>query len=304
MRSAPSSGADPIDVNLQAAHDVRRALLDGARANTEANCRDGSIDRIEAPGKLLATGDLHDNPIHFNALLKAAGMTADTDKGAHLTLHELIHSDRLIDGMDFSYRMLARVAALKAAYPERVHTLLANHELAQIFGAGIVKNGVRCVDAFNDGIMHTFGDQAQAVTDAVGAFIRSMPLALRCHTPRGDILCAHSLPAPGAMGRFDATILDRQLTEDDYAPRQGSAYFMVWGRGYDHDQLEDLVERWGINLFILGHEHVDNGVGLVPPNAIVLNSDHDRGVYLPIDLDDPPTPMRALESVVSLSLPG
>ena len=283
---------------------MRRALLDGARANLEAGSRDGAIDRIHAPGNLLATGDLHDNPVHFNALMKAAGMTAETDNGAHLTLHELIHSDRLVDGMDFSYRMLARVAALKTAFPERVHTLLANHELAQVMGAGIVKDGVRCVDVFNDGVLDTFGDQSEVVTDAIGTFIRSMPLALRCHTPRGDILCAHSLPAPEAMGRFDATILDRPLTDDDYAPRKGSAYFMVWGRGYDHDQLEDLVERWGINLFILGHEHADSGVAFVPPNAIVLNSDHARGVYLPIDLDNPPSPMRALESVVSLSMPG
>ena len=270
----------------------------------DAECRCGSIDVIDAPGTLIATGDVHDNPMHFNSLVKAAGMTAETDNGAHLTLHELIHSDRLVDGMDFSHRMLARVAALKAAHPERVHTLLANHELGQIIGAGIVKNGVRCVDAFNDGIDYQFGEQAQSVHDAVGAFIRSMPLALRCHTARGDILCSHSLPAPGAMARFDTTILSRELTDDDYIPRQGSAYFMVWGRGYDHDQLEDLVERWGVNLFILGHEHADSGVALVPPNAIVLNSDHERGVYLPIDLENPPTPMRALESVVSLAHPG
>ena len=37
----------------------------------------------------------------------------------------------------------------------------------------------------------------------------------------------------------------RDLTDDDYVPRQGSAHLMVWGRGYDSEQLEDLVERWG-----------------------------------------------------------
>lgn len=208
----------------------------------------------------------------------------------HVTFHEVIHSDRLLNGLDLSYRALARIAELKLNAPERVHTLLANHELAQIVGAGIVKDGVKCVEAFNDGLAYVFGDDWEGVSAALGEFIRSMPLALRCRTPRGDILCAHSLPATGSMGRFDTTILSRELTEADYAPRVGSAHLMVWGRGYDAEQLEDLVERWGVNLFVLGHESAPDGYLVIPPCAVVLNSDHERGVYLPIDLDKPPSP--------------
>ncbi len=207
----------------------------------------------------------------------------------HITFHEVIHSDRLLNGLDLSYRALARIAEAKVCAPERVHTLLANHELAQIVGAGIVKDGVRCVEAFNDGLGYVFGDNWERVAEALGEFIRAMPLALRCVTPRGDILCAHSLPSPGVMGRFDTTILSRDLTDDDFAPRLGSAHLMVWGRGYDAEQLEDLVERWGVNMFILGHEKADNGCLVIPPCAIVLNSDHERGVYLPLDLDHPPS---------------
>ncbi len=209
-----------------------------------------------------------------------------------------------MNGMDFSYRALARVAALKAAFPERVHALLANHELAQMVGAGIVKDGVRVVEAFNDGVAYAFGDNAPAVDEAIRDFVRSMPLALRCGTARGDLLCAHSLPAPWSMQRFDPSILSRDLTDADYEPRQGSAHLMVWGRGYDAELIEDLVERWGVGLFILGHEHVENGVLFVPPCAVVLNSDHDRGVYLPIDLADPPSPPDAPARVIRLADPA
>jgi hypothetical protein len=287
----------------------------GARANREAVCRSGSIDRISAPGRLIATGDLHDNPLHFARLVRAAGMDQESRRAeqpdgqsassepaalsatvaprSHLVLHEIIHSDRLINGMDFSYRALARVAALKAQFPEHVHTLLANHELAQLTGAGIIKDGVKVVDAFNEGVEHMFGDDAPRVQEAIGEFIASMPLALRCvcsdESGAGrDILCAHSLPSTAMMGRFDATVLSRDLTPEDYEPRQGAAHIMVWGRGYDADQLEDLVERWGVNLFILGHEKAENGITVIPPCAVVLNSDHERGVYLPIDLSHPP----------------
>lgn len=302
-------------LDLRDAGSVREALLAGARANREAACRVGSIDRIAAPGRLIATGDLHDNPLHMARLVEAAGLFAEEPPATptHLVLHEIIHSDRLLNGMDFSFRALARVAALKADFPELVHALLANHELSQIVGAGIVKDGVKVVEAFNLGLEYAFGDEAAEVNEAIGEFVRSMPLALRCvcSCPQtgsglgsaggGDILVAHSLPSPMLMGRFDPGVLSRELTEDDYLPRQGAAHIMVWGRGYDAELLEDLVERWGVNLFILGHEKAENGVAYVPPCAVVLNSDHERGVYLPIDLEHPPRAQDAAGMVVPLA---
>lgn len=268
-------------------------MHEGAQANRDAACRKGSIDVINPPGRLIATGDLHDNPLHFARLIELAGMGGH-EAQAHVTLHEIIHPDQLFGQVDFSYRALTRVAQLKADFPEHVHVLLANHELAQIVGAGIIKNGVRVVEAFTEGIEHTFDEDADEVIRAIEVFVRSMPLALRVHTPRGDILCAHSLPGAAAMGRFDPSVLERDLRDEDYEPRRGSAHLMVWGRDYDAEQLEDLVERWGVVMFILGHQHVPTGIELIPPNAVVLNSDHERGVYLEIDLSDPPTPERCL----------
>ncbi|MEA5557623.1 hypothetical protein [Nodularia spumigena] len=283
---------------------VIRLFKEGTDASRDARCRVGSIDRIEPPGTLIATGDLHDNPVHMGRVVEAAGMglhPTPNQHAHHLTLHELIHSDRLMNGMDMSYRALARAAALKAAYPERVHLLLANHELSQIVGAGIIKDGIRVVEAFDAGVEFAFHERAEEVEQAIDDFVRAMPLALRCVTPRFDILCAHSLPGIGMMQRFDPAVLSRDLTPADYEPRVGSAHLMVWGRGYDAEQLEDLVERWGVNMFILGHEKAENGAKLVPPNAIILNSDHDRGVYLPIDLSDPPSVSEAMMGVIPLA---
>lgn len=290
-------------LNPTDADSVEQALALGAKANREAACRRGAVDVIGPPGRLIATGDLHDNPVHLEKLLRVAGMNeADVTPivPAHLTLHEIIHGDRLLNGMDFSYRMLARVARLKAMYPEHVHVLLGNHELAQMLKSGIIKDGVKSVEAFEAGLEYVFGSDAERIDRALCDFVRSMPLALRVHSPRGDILCAHSLPPAAIMGRFDTSVLDRDLTDQDYEPRQGAANVMVWGRGYDAEGLEDLVERWGVYLFILGHEKAPEGVKFVPPNAIVLNSDHERGVYLPIDLDRPPGPADAAGKVLSL----
>lgn len=281
---------------------VRDLFMAGAEANRKASCRRGSIDWIEAPGMLIATGDLHDNPLHMARLVTAAKMDgaasrsdAPGPQAPHITLHEIIHPPRLVNGMDFSFRALARVAALKAEFPERVHVLLGNHELAQVLGTAIIKDGVRVVDAFNAGLAYAYGDESESVAEAIKTFVMSMPVAMRveCLGPDGrpggrHLLCSHSLPSPGQMARFDPTILSRDLEERDYEPLKGSAYNMVWGRSHDAELLEDLVERWGINLFIIGHEKADNGVRIVPPNAVILNSDHERGVYLPLDLSDPP----------------
>lgn len=314
-------------IDLRDPDQVLLVLRAAAEANLTASCRSGAIDRIQPgesgghPGiigasRLIATGDLHDNPVHLARLVQAAGLEPEESQTppepsslvqdeampgydlAHLTLHEVIHGGRFVNGMDFSYRALVRVAALKAAHPEHVHTLLANHELSQIVGAGIIKDDINVVAAFNDAVDFVFGGAAKDIHQAIGTFIRSMPLALVCHavatsnassdtndgTPSASaIMCAHSLPAPEMMDRFDPDVLFRDLTDDDYIPRRGSAHLMVWGRGHTPEQLTGLAERWGVSLFILGHEKADEGVLLVPPNAVVLNSDHERGKMIELD---------------------
>ncbi|QOI99626.1 MAG: hypothetical protein HRU70_03695 [Phycisphaeraceae bacterium] len=310
---------DVSSLQLSSAKVVRDLFEAGAAACASAACRKGSIEVIGPPGVLIATGDLHDNPAHLGRLLEASGLSDGLWAGAggaaeralispdrHLLLHEIIHPPRLINGMDFSFRALARVAALKAQFPERVHVMLGNHELAQALGTAIIKDGVKVVDAFNAGLEYAYGIDADHVADAIKKFVLSMPIALRCVCPGADgragghhILCSHSLPSPAHMARFDPTLLARPLEFRDFEPLRGSAYMMVWGRGHDAEILEDLVERWGVNLFILGHEYAERGIRLIPPCGVVLNSDHAAGVYVPLDLSAPPR----FEAIPGLAVP-
>lgn len=287
--STPPAVFEGLD--LRDAGAVVDTLRRGAAAHLTNRWRRGIIEtvRLDPADRLVLTGDLHDNPLHLARVVRAAGMAGPPGpdaRPAHLTLHELIHGDRLTNGMDFSYRVLARAAALKAAFPEHVHTLLANHELAQVVGTGIVKDGVRVVEAFNEAIDCTFADRAPAVHAALAGFIRSMPLAVRFTMPGvPDLLCSHSLPPPELMDRFDPAVLERaqtELTDDDLVPRRGSVHLMVWGRGHTPDQLVGLAARWGVGLFVLGHEKAETGLIVLPPNALVLNSDHERGVHLDV----------------------
>jgi hypothetical protein len=310
--------------DMRSAKAVIAALEAGTLACRTAACRRKSIEVVEVSREdagtpaatLIATGDLHDNPLHLARIARAAGLMPDHPTSdiphptsvSHLTLHELIHGDRLVNGLDHSYRVLARAAAMKSAFPEKVHILLANHEIAQLTGTPVAKEGVRCNEAFEEGVYAAFagdgGEQAaHDVLQAIRNFLGALPLAVRfkCRGLDGDILCAHSLPSPGHMDTFDLTALDRDLTEADFTTRTGAARALTWGRGHTPEQIEQLAKAWNIRLFILGHEKAEQGCTIVSPKAIVLNSDHEHGVYARVDLTQPSTAHELHDSCTPLS---
>jgi hypothetical protein len=191
--------------------------------------------------------------------------------------------------------MLLRAAALVAERPHQVHLLLANHELAQLTGKGVTKGAGNAVALFDDGLAFVFGEDWIQVRDAIGGFIRALPLAL---ASAGGVLCAHSLPA--SLDGFDAGVLERDLADADYQAPRGAAHRMVWGRGYSEAAVETLAGRWGVRLFCLGHEHVENGIGMRGSRVVVLNTDHDYATVLPLDLSDLPAAEDAMLLAVRL----
>lgn len=288
--------------NLNDASAVVDLFEEAAETLRAAPGRAGAAVRIPATGRLLATGDLHDNPFHLEKILAAARLEAADDH--HVVLHEMIHGERLVNGMDFSYRMLARVAGLVCERPGQVHPILANHELAQMTGKGVSKGAGNSVELFRDAMDYVFGESAFEVEEASNAFIRAMPLAL---LSEGGVCCAHSLPASHLMHRFDMDVLDRDLDDEDYLAPHGAAYLMTWGRGTTDEDVERLARHWGVELFCLGHEHAETGIEARGPRRVILNSDHERAAVLPLDLADLPpadqAPMYSLP-LASIQSPG
>lgn len=311
--AAPST---PTPVNLRDAAAVID-LFDRAAATLRAcPLRKGCCIILPARGRLIATGDLHDNPIHMQKIMTLARLHESPDH--HVILHEMIHGERLVNGMDFSYRVLARAGELVIRHAGQVHPLLANHELAQMSGRRISKGGGDSVRMFADALDYVFGDEAISVGEAIGRFIAAFPLALRSESADaagdngdldegngqvggGGIFCSHSLPAPAMMDKFDFSILDRELTEDDYEPRTGLAHMMVWGRGHTPEQVEILAANWNVKLFVIGHERADTGVEIRGPKLVVLNTDHERASVLPIELDRVPGAYVAALTVMPLA---
>lgn len=253
-------------------------FTEAAAANERSSLRRGGSVHLPDRGGLLMTGDLHDHGLNFRRVMRLAELAAD---GAnHLVLHELIHGPRMVNGLDLSVRLLSIAAAVKLRYPEQVHFLLSNHELAQVQGKGIWKDSVDVVEAFDEALAFLYAEAADGVRAAIKAFIVSMPLAVRC---ANGVLCAHSLPSPGRMEAFDPGVIDRALTDADLE-RGGSAFEMVWGRRHTREVADRLSRAWGAEQFVLGHQPAEMGYETQGENMLILASNHEHGCALPIDL--------------------
>ena len=254
--------------------------------------RRGSTVHLPARGRLLATGDIHDFPGHLEAIVRLAELDESPDH--HVMLHELIHGERLISGMDVSYRNLAIVAELVKRYPQQVHPLLANHELAQCHRLSVSKGGGDQVAMFDDGLDYVFGDRAEEVATAIREFILAMPLVLRAEN---GLWCSHSIPA---RMDFDDGAFDRALVLEDYQSPKGTAWCMVWGRSQDPVHIQALLKRFGAKLFVVGHCHAEMGIESPTDGLLVINSDHERGAVVVINLE---SPLPSAEELVKSAIP-
>ena len=281
-------------INFSNAKDVCAVLDTATGCMLQFSGRTGCTHNLPATGQVLVTGDLHDNPFHLSKIIKIAKLDIPTN---HVVLQELIHSGADSNEVDLSYRMLVRVASLVAAYPSQVHPILANHELSQATGRAITKGGGELVKKFTQGVKQVFEKKADDVLDAITAFILAMPLAVRSSS---GLMCLHSLPNELLMDEFDVDILDRELQPFDLQGNGGSAYLTVWGRQHSTSQVNKLAKYWGVQLFCLGHAWVPNGIDMSMPNVLLINSDHNNGVVLPIQLDNIQNAGQTMKSAIQL----
>lgn len=233
-------------------------------------------------GEVWMSGDLHDHRSNFSKLLAAADLGNNPQR--HLILHELIHGDYFDENQaDGSWQTLLRAAELKCDYPQQVHFLLANHDLAQIHGEGIMKAGLSVCEAFTAGVKRDLGSAAGSVVVTISEFFLSFPLAVR--SPNGLFFC-HSLPTDSQIETFDFTVFDRELTGADYKRRTGPVYQLIWGRGVTPAGAAIFAEKVGASLIVTGHQPQDTGYLINGDHHLIIASEHSQGVFLPLSLED------------------
>jgi hypothetical protein len=202
---------------------------------TEANfCtmgRSGStvvLDRAVAE-EVMITGDLHGHRENFERILKTADL--DHHPGRHLVLQEVCHGGPVYpqNGGCMSHQLLEEIARLVIDYPDRVHFLLGNHELAEVSDYPIQKNRRMLNLVFRIGMQHRYGASTAKVREAYGSFLRSCPLAIRLP---GGVFLSHSIPERADQRAFDPGLFKRSLKAAEYQRHEGPLFDMVWGRDY------------------------------------------------------------------------
>ncbi|MGA3068562.1 MAG: metallophosphoesterase [Tepidisphaeraceae bacterium] len=252
-----------------------------AEENNVSSLRKGQTVNLPEEGDVWMTGDLHDHRSNFSKLVRFANLAENPDR--HLVLHELIHGDHYdANGAEDSWRTLFRAAELKCEFAGQVHFLLANHDLAQIHGEGIMKAGLSVCEAFTEGVKRDFADRGDAVNVAITEFLLSLPLAIRC--PNGLFFC-HSLPTDANVVGFDYSVFDRPLEGKDYLRRVGPVYQLIWGRNMTAATADRFADKVGARILVTGHQPQESGFAVNGERHLIIASDHNQGVFLPLELN-------------------
>lgn len=272
---------------MVATFDYIEGVISNFRKATEANedtpTREGNVVVLSAEiaDDVMITADLHGHRKNFNAIKKIADLERRPRR--HLILQEVCHGGPTYpsNGGCMSHGMLEDVARLKAAFPDRVHFLLSNHELAELTDYPILKAKKMLNLMFRLGLQEMYGPATEKVREAYTAFIRSCPLAVRL--PGGVFVC-HTLPERCDSRAFDQGILERPLEAPELL-EHGDVFNLLWGRDYRAENAKAFAKQVGAKVLIHGHEPCPEGFNVPNDVQIILDCCGQPACYLTVPMD-------------------
>jgi hypothetical protein len=231
---------------------VRRAAI----LSRATHGRKGSVVHLDDAEDVLVVGDLHGRLETLRLVLDEADLSGHPRR--HLVLQELVHGPYTYpdDRGDRSHQMLDVAAALKCQFPDRLHLVLGNHELSELTGRPIAKNGAYLNALFRQGVETAYGAAAPEILAAYKELFAAMPLAVR--TPNRVFIC-HTVPDGEDLDRFDVEILHKGVWPPESLARHGTVYALTWGRDTSPETADRFAAMVDADLFICGHQPCDEG---------------------------------------------
>jgi hypothetical protein len=204
-------------------------------------------------------------------------------------LQELIHGKFFYpNGSDKSHQMVDLFAAVKCQYPDRVHYLPGNHEMAQWTGRKILKGDADLNEIFRLGVVTAYGTaHMPEIYRAYFELFQKCPLGLV--TPNA-VFASHTLPPGRQLPLFER----RYLENDDYDAKEyepgGVVYGMLWGRDTSVETAEEFLRKVECDWLVTGHIPSDAGYDTPNPRQITLDCSASPGGYVLLPCDRPLTP--------------
>jgi hypothetical protein len=280
-RSTPRDADGTIAMLRQA---VAAALADRYRR--------GCVVCLPSVGDLIVAGDLHGNRINFVRLLEIADLRHNPDR--HLVLQEAVHGGpSSAQGGCLSYMLFEAVAALKVRYPDRVHILIGNHDMAEHMEQIIFKDGVVLNRAFDQGMAEAYGDRREDVRVWYRKLIESLLAA--CRTEHG-LFISHSTPDGACLPTFDLGLFEHPRLSDDLT-RGSSLYNLTWGRDYRPETADGFARLVGAEVFLVSHTPTPLGYEVPNHRHVIVQSYDDAGGYALVPLDRPVTQAEVVASI-------
>jgi len=260
--------------------------------------REGNVVLLtpDLADEVMITGDIHGHRRNFNAIRRLAQLDAHPRR--HLILQEVCHGGPTYptNGGCMSHSVLEDVAKLKVQYPERVHFILGNHELAELTDYPIQKNKQMLNLLFRLGLQHMYGPATEKVREAYFPFLRSCPLGVRLP---GGVFITHSIPENVDSRRFDKTIFARQIDPSEFYERSG-IFELVWGRDYRQENADAFAELTGAQVLINGHEPCPEGFNTPNRTQVILDCCSDKACYVILSTDREFTQAEIVEQIQKL----
>jgi hypothetical protein len=261
--------------------------------------RAGGMIALERADDVMVVGDLHGNLPAFRSALAVAAL--HQHPGRHLVLQELIHEINKYDEdvPDRSHRLVDLVAALKCQYPDRVHLILGNHELSELTGRIIGKDGQALNLRFRMGLERSYGERTNEVYQAYLEFFAAWPLALR--TPNRVFLC-HTLPDSRYLDTLDLDLLKSDHWPEEAMKRGGTIYALTWGRDTSPETADRFAAMVDADLFITGHQPCDEGFRQANHRQIIIDGTNPLPAYILFPAREPVTVESLLASARILAI--
>lgn len=267
------------------------------RANVDLLTRRGNVIELtpDTADEVMITADLHGHRRNFNKIRQIADLGANPRR--HLVMQEVCHGGPTypISGGCMSHQMLEDVASLKVKFPEQVHFLLSNHELAEMTDYPIVKHGKMLNLMFRFGMQEMYGPATNKIREAFVPFLRTLPLAVR--VPDG-IWISHTVPDKVDRRKFNMEIFDRPLRDDDFV-EDSPVFGFVWGRDFRQENADAFAELVQAEILIHGHEPSSEGYSTPNSRQVILDCTSDQAKYAMLPVGE----RLSQEDVVSLIRP-
>jgi len=278
---------------------------EAAAANYSDKYRQGDYLVLPPEGDTIISGDIHGNMENFDLLMEIADLKRNPKR--HLVVHELIHNIYREGIMrDKSKEIIVWAAELKCEFPNNFHYVTGNHELAEIQGKGIMKDGIKVPLVFGTANQKNIkkGNYGSKYRTSAINFLKGLLVGVR---HRGGIWMSHSIPSK-AMHQFSLSLFDGKKATDELttlvksqqAYKQSVLEDLTWGRDFSDNLVQAFKTKVNANVIVIGHEFQEKGWHVPHKDMVILDTTGEQGTYLHLRNDKRYTHKEVVQSIQKL----